>query len=133
MSTHAVVTGPPRRGRRMSMDNIPAFSNPSQFPPVTPRPPLPMFPGFPYPSVMNNMFLHPPGKGGLPFMPGMSLPGVPPLLSPRKDDMISDKTRESSVSPSDLKSEPTKDNNNMPSKGLHGELDLSTRSQAIKT
>ena len=133
MGTHAIVTGPPRRGRRMSMENMPPFSSPGQFPPVMPRPPIGMFPSFPY----SNMFL--PGKG-LPFVPPVGfMPGSPMginMFGPRKD--VDDK--EASLSPTNVmdlhKASDSTDNNNGPSKGVHGELDLSIRPPnppAIKT
>ena len=107
MTTHACQNGPPRRGRRMSMDTLPPFG---KFQGLGPRPLPPLgFPGFPYPPN--------------PFS-GLMLPGKPPsLMAPVFPGLMLDRKLKEEARKGDDSSE----NNNLQSKGVYGELDLSLR------
>ena len=130
MSTHACQNGPPRRGRRMSMDTLPPFNGAAGKFGLSPRPPLPMgYPSFPYPPQAFN---------GL-MMPGKGLPSLmPPVFPGFMLDRPKVKTEnDDAMSASDAAKKQTEnaENNNMQPKGMYGELDLSMRaaSQPIKT
>ena len=117
MTTHACQNGPPRRGRRMSMDTLPPFN---KFPGLSPRPFHPLgFPGFPYPpNPFSSLMMQ--GKSPPSLMP----PVFPGLMLDRK---FAAKKEEEASSNEVKRGDDSSENNNLQGKGVYGGLDLSVR------